>query len=156
MIRHTDCFAYCVCEARTARLIVQGSLLKAFLPFIYCDICFYNKTSDFRPPDRKVNIASLKTCVVVNLIHCRHFQARQKNKKSWEELIAHFPLIRGKYAHNSFVVCFLCRRNVFIEPLPSDDRGYTQTHRLMGRSMKCAVEMSSGVLMYIPSFIKTG
>jgi hypothetical protein len=46
-------------------------------------------------------------------------------------------------------------RNVFTEPLPSNDRGiHIQTHRLVGGIMKKAVDMGSGVIIYIPSVIK--
>jgi hypothetical protein len=33
---------------------------------------------------------------------------------------------------------------------------HVQTHRLMGRFMQCAVEMDTGVMICIPSFIKIG
>jgi hypothetical protein len=33
---------------------------------------------------------------------------------------------------------------------------HIQTHRLIGGFMKYAVEMGSGVMIYIPSFITTG
>jgi hypothetical protein len=44
------------------------------------------------------------------------------------------------------------------EPLPSNDRGiHVQTHRLMGGIFfNQAVEMDSGAVIYIPSFIKIG
>jgi hypothetical protein len=58
-------------------------------------------------------------------------------KKFWEELIACFPLIRhGPYIKLSvqqffyFCMCVSCRRNVFTEPLPSNDGGYR--HRQQG------------------------
>jgi hypothetical protein len=44
---------------------------------------------------------------------------------------------------------------MFTRPLPVNDRGGTQTHRLMG-FVKYAVEMGSGVIIYIPSFVKIG
>jgi hypothetical protein len=34
-------------------------------------------------------------------------------------------------------------------------RGTQQTHRLMERFMKYTVEVGSGAMIYIPSFIKT-
>jgi hypothetical protein len=59
--------------------------------------------------------------------------------------------------------------NVFIKPLPSNDRGiftkplssnkrgmHIQTHRLMGGIYEVCLEMGSGVMKYIPSFIKIG
>jgi hypothetical protein len=41
---------------------------------------------------------------------------------------------------------------VFTEPLPNNDRG--GTHRLIGEINE--VDMGSGAVMYIPSFIKIG
>jgi hypothetical protein len=46
-------------------------------------------------------------------------------------------------------VCIRYRGNVSTEPLPSNDRGI-QTHRLT------TVEMVSGAVIYVPSFIKIG
>jgi hypothetical protein len=52
--------------------------------------------------------------------------------------------------NTSIVACNLCRGNVFTEPLPSNGGGmHIQTHRLMA-----GVEMGSGAMIYIPSFIK--
>jgi hypothetical protein len=43
------------------------------------------------------------------------------------------------------------------EPLPSKDWGIHITkHRTDRRNLKYAVEMGSGVMIHIPSFIKTG
>jgi hypothetical protein len=61
-------------------------------------------------------------------------------------------------ALNSSLVAYIRYRwNVFIEPLPSNDRGIQiQTHGLIGGIMKYAVEMGSVDVIYIPSFIKIG
>jgi hypothetical protein len=49
----------------------------------------------------------------------------------------------------------LCRDD-FTEPLPSNVRGtHIHTDRCEG-FMKYAVEMGSSVMIYIPSFLKTG
>jgi hypothetical protein len=48
-----------------------------------------------------------------------------------------------------------CGGNVFIEPLPVDDREIRiQTHRLMGEIFEYAVEMGSGAVIYITKFHK--
>jgi hypothetical protein len=48
-------------------------------------------------------------------------------------------------------------RGIFTEPLLSNDRGiHIQTHRLMGGFFNYAVEMGSGAVIYVPSFIKIG
>jgi hypothetical protein len=50
-----------------------------------------------------------------------------------------------------------CQGNVFTEPLPSNDKGYTYRHRDSRKGfMKDAAEMGSGAMIYIPSFIKIG
>jgi hypothetical protein len=58
-----------------------------------------------------------------------------------------------------FFYCCVCIRwcgNVFISPFPSNDRGiHIQTHRGEG-FIKYAVEMGSGAMIYIQSFIKIG
>jgi hypothetical protein len=52
-------------------------------------------------------------------------------------------------------MCIRCRGDVFTEPLPSNDKGiHTHTHKLMGRIYEIALEIDSGALIYIPSFIK--
>jgi hypothetical protein len=51
-------------------------------------------------------------------------------------------------------VCIRCHVNVFTEPLPSNDR--EDTHAVGRDFMKHAVEMGSGALIYIPSFINIG
>jgi hypothetical protein len=49
-------------------------------------------------------------------------------------------------------MCIRRRGNVFTELLPSNDRGiHIHTHGL-----KYAVEMGSGAMIYIPSFIQIG
>jgi hypothetical protein len=40
--------------------------------------------------------------------------------------------------------------------LPNNDRGYTYRHQINGRDMKYAVEIGSGAMIHIPSFIKIG
>jgi hypothetical protein len=53
------------------------------------------------------------------------------NKKFWEKLIAYFPLYDTDRIENDSAkclyscVCICCCGNVFNEPLPSNDRGYT-------------------------------
>jgi hypothetical protein len=61
-------------------------------------------------------------------------------------------------SNNAYIFsCISCRRNVFTEPLPSNDRVYTHTDTgLWEGFIKYAVEMGSGAIIYIPSFIKTG
>jgi hypothetical protein len=52
-------------------------------------------------------------------------------------------------------VCIRYRGNVATEPLHSNDRGIRiLTHRLMGGIFNEAVEMGSGAVIYVPSFIK--
>jgi hypothetical protein len=85
------------------------------------------------------------------------------NKKFWEELIAYFPLIwQGQHRKRrvlqfSNIACIRCRGIVFTEPLPSNDSGdpHTNTHWREG-FMKCTLEMGSGAMACIPSFIKIG
>jgi hypothetical protein len=43
---------------------------------------------------------------------------------------------------------------VFTDPLPSNDKGGIHITDLWEGFMKCAVEMGSGGMIYIPSFIK--
>jgi hypothetical protein len=48
-------------------------------------------------------------------------------------------------------------RGIFTELLPRNDRGiHIQTHRLVGEIFNYAVEMGSGAVIYVPSFIKIG
>jgi hypothetical protein len=48
-----------------------------------------------------------------------------------------------------------CSGDVFTEPLPSNDRGYTNRHRDWWEVfMNCAVEKDSGLMICIPDFIK--
>jgi hypothetical protein len=50
-----------------------------------------------------------------------------------------------------------CNGNVFAEPLPSNDEGlHIQIQSMMGGLMKYAVEMGSGAIKFIPSFVKIG
>jgi hypothetical protein len=42
------------------------------------------------------------------------------------------------------------------EPLPSNDRGYTYTHKMMGGIYEVGVEMGSGSIMFMPGFINIG
>jgi hypothetical protein len=54
-------------------------------------------------------------------------------------------------------VSIRCNGNVFTEPLLSNDKGiHTDTDTHWRGILKCAAEMDSGVMMYIPSFIKIG
>jgi hypothetical protein len=70
--------------------------------------------------------------------HVSAIRAGTKHKKLWEELISY--LIRNEpYRKRPFqqffycCLCICCRGNVFIEPLPSNDRrDYIQTQRLIG------------------------
>jgi hypothetical protein len=52
------------------------------------------------------------------------------NKKFWEELIVHFPLIR--HGPSRCCVCILCRGNVFREPLLNNDTGDAHTDTQTG------------------------
>jgi hypothetical protein len=82
-------------------------------------------------------------------------------KKFCGKLIVYIPLIKhephGKRCVQqlfSFCMCIRCRGNVFTEPLPSNDRGYTCRHTDWWEVfMKYAVEIDSGAMIYIPSFI---
>jgi hypothetical protein len=72
--------------------------------------------------------------------------------------MAYFPLIcHGPYIKRRFqkffycCVCIRCRGNVFAEPLPNN----VQTDWCKG-FIEYVVEMGSGVMIYIPSFIKIG
>jgi hypothetical protein len=60
--------------------------------------------------------------------------------------------------NSSIVACIDCRGKAFTEPLPRGDRrGYTHRHTEWWVGfMKYAVEMGSGSMIYIPSFIKIG
>jgi hypothetical protein len=97
------------------------------------------------------------------------------NKKFWEELIVYFPssdtghIKNDESSNSSIVACvfvtvvtFLTSRCLattehFNEPLPSNDRGmYIQTQRQRRGIFNYAVEMGSGALIYVPSFIKIG
>jgi hypothetical protein len=51
-------------------------------------------------------------------------------------------------------VCIRCCGNVSTEQLPSDERGATDTDTQTDG--KCAVEMGSGAMIYVPSFMKIG
>jgi hypothetical protein len=83
-------------------------------------------------------------------------------KKFWEELFVYFPLIRHgphrKRRVQHFFYCFMCipcRGNVFTEALRSKDMGYKYKNwwKVL---VKFADEMSSGTMIYKPSFIKIG
>jgi hypothetical protein len=51
--------------------------------------------------------------------------------------------------------CIHCHGNVFTESLPSNEREiHVQTHRQMGEIIKYTVEVGSGAMIYLPSFIK--
>jgi hypothetical protein len=77
-------------------------------------------------------------------------------KKFWEELIAYFYLIqhglhrKGRIQQFFYCCVFIrCRRNVFTEPLPSNDKGYTYRCTDWWEGfMKCAPEIGSVALMY--------
>jgi hypothetical protein len=48
-------------------------------------------------------------------------------------------------------------KEIFTEPLPSNYRGiHIQIHKLLGGIFNYAVEMGSGAVIYVPSFIKIG
>jgi hypothetical protein len=48
-------------------------------------------------------------------------------------------------------------KEVFTESLPRNDKGiHTQTHRLTGRIFNKGLDMGSGAMIYVPSFIKIG
>jgi hypothetical protein len=52
---------------------------------------------------------------------------------------------------------YYCECNVLIWPLHSNDSGiHVQTHRLMEGIHEVRRDMGLGVMIYIPSFIKTG
>jgi hypothetical protein len=54
-------------------------------------------------------------------------------------------------------VCIHGRGDVFTEPLPRNDKGFTYRHTGSREGfMKYAIEMGSGVMIYIPGFIKIG
>jgi hypothetical protein len=85
------------------------------------------------------------------------------NKKFSEELIAYFPSIRHgphrkRRVRQFFYYCvsIRCRGNCFTEPLASNNR-YTYRHTDSWKIFtKYAVQMGSGVVIYVPSFIKIG
>jgi hypothetical protein len=54
-------------------------------------------------------------------------------------------------SNSSTVACIRCQWNVSTELLPSNDWG-GDSHGFM----KYTIEMGSGVMIYMPSFIKTG
>jgi hypothetical protein len=96
-----------------------------------------------------------------------NFIQQTKNVKFWEELIAYFPLIRQKshrkWRIQQFFYCcvsILCRGNVFIQPLPSNNRRiyiyiyiYIYICRLMGGFMMYVILMVSGAIIKICSGI---
>jgi hypothetical protein len=75
-----------------------------------------------------------------------------KNKEFWEQLIADFPLIRHEPRRTQRLqqffycrVCIRCRGEIYTEPLPSNDRGYTyrQTHeRDLGSTLLIRAQLS--------------
>jgi hypothetical protein len=81
------------------------------------------------------------------------------NKKFCEELIAYCPLIQGPHRKRrvqQFFYCCLCipcRVNVFTEPLPSNEWGYTHTDCWEG-FVKYAVVMDSGAMIIHTKFHK--
>jgi hypothetical protein len=65
--------------------------------------------------------------------------------------------IENNMSNNSTVACIRCCRNIFTEPMPSNNSGiHMQTYRLGGGFMEHVTEMGTGAMIYIPSFIKTG
>jgi hypothetical protein len=93
------------------------------------------------------------------------------NKKFWEELIAYFPLIGYGpqkmtrptillllQSNSSSIVAFVFVAVVMFLPSPCLARigGYTYRHTDQWEGfMKYAIEVGSGAMIYIPSFIKT-
>jgi hypothetical protein len=86
------------------------------------------------------------------------------NKKFWEELIAYFPWYDTGHIENdasknySIVACLFVTAATF---LPSrclaTIRGYTCIHTdWWEKFFNNAIEMGSGVVIYVPSFIKIG
>jgi hypothetical protein len=86
-------------------------------------------------------------------------------------LIRHRPHWKWRVQH--FFCCCVCIRysgNVSTEPLPSNERGnfsepsrylvtimgHTYRHRLMEGFFNYAIEMVSGAMIYVPSFITIG
>jgi hypothetical protein len=57
--------------------------------------------------------------------------------------------------NSSTVACILCRGNVFTEPLPSNDKRHTHTHRLMGGVYEVAVKMGSVAVTYVVQAFKS-
>jgi hypothetical protein len=85
------------------------------------------------------------------------------SKKFWEERIAYFPWydterIENDTSHNSSIVpCIRCRGDDFTEQLPSNRMKDTHTNTDWRKGfMKYVVEMGSGAIIYISSFIKIG
>jgi hypothetical protein len=79
--------------------------------------------------------------------------------KFWEELIAYFLLIQhGRHRKQCSQICSIVSCAFVTAVLKRRclaTRGrYTSRQRLMGGIMKYAVEISSDVMRYVPSFIK--
>jgi hypothetical protein len=97
-----------------------------------------------------------------------HFGRRRLDelyyKKCWEELIVYLSLMRHGSHRKRRVqqlffcsVCIHCHGDVFIEPLPSNDRGMTYRHTDWWEGfMKYAFEMGLNATVCIRRFIKTG
>jgi hypothetical protein len=85
-------------------------------------------------------------------------------KKSWEELVAYFPWqdtdrIENNESNNYFIIACIISAAVTFLPSRSipTTGGYTYKHTDRWEGfMKYDVEMGSGAMIYVPSFIKIG
>jgi hypothetical protein len=100
--------------------------------------------------------------IQLNHIYDSSISIERFNKKLWVELIACFPLMphgpqKKRWVQQFYCcMCIHCHGNVFTEPLSINDMGiHIQTDWLEGIT-KYAVEMGSGVMICIRSFIKIG
>jgi hypothetical protein len=97
---------------------------------------------------------------VLRISHCCIFNHPNKNKKFWQELFTYFPLVRHAPHKNDAFNNYSIGACVFVAAVTSLPSrclatvGDTHTDWWEG-FMTYAVEMDSGAMAYIQSFIKT-
>jgi hypothetical protein len=99
-------------------------------------------------------VSRIRFLSILLLYFCKY----KTDKKGRTNRLLSFDMTRtAKETTRPTIACIRYRGNVCTEPLPRNDMGIDiQTHKLMGEIMKCAVEMGSGDMIYIPSFITIG
>jgi hypothetical protein len=107
--------------------------------------------------------------ILLQYLKGRYYQLRRPTRRCEVEvlsrtnsllsLIRHGPHRKRRVQFFYRSVCIRYRGNVFTESLPRNDTRNTHTYRHTDwweRFMKQAVEVGSGVIIYIPCFIKIG